>query len=45
MLTWLGYGNVQKNDNADSEEDSTENLFYRNENPSKTLCFFVVQDS
>jgi len=35
----------EDDDYSDSEDDDTENLFDRNENPSKILCFFVVDDS
>jgi len=35
----------EDDDNSDSEDDDTENLFDRNENPSKILCFFMVDDS
>jgi len=35
----------EDDDDSDSEDDDKENLFDRNENPSKILCFLVVNNT
>jgi len=35
----------ENDDDSESDDESTENLFEKNENPYKILCFVVVEDS